>query len=160
MRAPARAISASAMDDDSPAPASTSTSTPAWTSSRTPSGVIATRFSLFLTSVGTPTTSGCAVARVVVLTGPAWHPAATRPSRSVPEVQGEGQDAGLEDGRVPLHLVLGEVAGDADLVPLELGLLDDRGHLHLRVEHDRQLHQRAGRIGVVAGGGHLVERID
>ena len=50
--APAAAYSASAIAEFAPAPLSTSTSTPCWDSSRTPSGVIATRCSLFLTSRG------------------------------------------------------------------------------------------------------------
>src|SRR5207342_448127 len=53
--APAPAYSASAIPAPSPAPISTSTSTPRCTNSVTPSGVMATRYSLFLISVGTPT---------------------------------------------------------------------------------------------------------
>src|SRR5690606_34376786 len=45
----------SVMDEPAPAPVSTSTSWPARTSSCAPAGVIATRYSWFLTSLGTPT---------------------------------------------------------------------------------------------------------
>ena len=53
--APARLKSASEIAEPSPAPASMRTSWPRWTSSATPAGVIATRYSLFLISVGMPT---------------------------------------------------------------------------------------------------------
>src|SRR3712207_6757887 len=55
------------MDDPSPAPCSTSTVCPARTSSVTPAGVSATRYSRFLTSRGTPT-------RIVALLVPAGRP--------------------------------------------------------------------------------------
>ena len=46
------------MDESNPAPASTTTVAPWWTSSETPSGVMATRCSASLVSLGTPTTRG------------------------------------------------------------------------------------------------------
>ncbi len=58
--APALRYSSSVIDAPAPAPACTSTGTWWCTNSRTPSGVMATRCSLFLISVGTPTVSGCA----------------------------------------------------------------------------------------------------
>src|SRR5690606_25374251 len=58
IRAPAPRKSSSGMDDPSPAPAWTYTSCPERTSSFTPAGVIATRYSWFLTSRGTPTFMG------------------------------------------------------------------------------------------------------
>ena len=61
MVAPARTNSASVIEDSSPAPAWIRIGTPRWDSSRTPSGVIATRCSLSLTSVGTPTANGAMV---------------------------------------------------------------------------------------------------
>ena len=54
MRAPCASKSASAIALPSPAPASISTSWPCSTISRTPAGVIATRYSSGLISVGTP----------------------------------------------------------------------------------------------------------
>ena len=56
--APARRYSSSVMADSDPAPAWTTTVTPWWTSSDTPSGVRATRYSLTFVSLGTPTTRG------------------------------------------------------------------------------------------------------
>ena len=56
--APAPAYSASVMAEPTPAPDSTTTVTPWCTSSATPSGVTATRYSASLVSRGTPTTSG------------------------------------------------------------------------------------------------------
>src|SRR3954451_24207576 len=53
------------MEEPSPAPCSTSTSCPARTSSVTPAGVSATRYSRFLTSRGTPTR----IAALLVLAG-------------------------------------------------------------------------------------------
>ena len=55
MSAPAATKSASVIDAPSPAPVSTQTWMPWRSSSRTPSGVIATRCSAVLTSFGTPT---------------------------------------------------------------------------------------------------------
>src|SRR3954469_9679940 len=52
--APAPTYSPSSIDDPIPAPFSTNTSWPWATSSWTPIGVIATRYSWFLTSFGTP----------------------------------------------------------------------------------------------------------
>src|SRR3954468_11187902 len=74
--APAAWYSPSSMADDRPAPVSTRTSTPCSQSSRTPSGVIATRCSLFLTSPGTPT--------VRVIWGPFDGGCAAAPSSIVP----------------------------------------------------------------------------
>src|SRR4051812_13711951 len=55
MRAPWERYSSSAIAEPSPAPACTTTSCPCSTSSRTPAGVSATRYSSVLISVGTPT---------------------------------------------------------------------------------------------------------
>ena len=55
MVAPVRSKSVSGMDEPSPAPFCTSTVWPAEVSSRTPAGVIATRYSSAFTSVGIPT---------------------------------------------------------------------------------------------------------
>ena len=52
--APAAVNSSSGSDEPSPAPVSTNTSWPSRASSCTPAGVIATRYSWFLTSRGTP----------------------------------------------------------------------------------------------------------
>src|SRR5215212_9648933 len=52
--APAAVYSSSVIAEPVPAPACTTTSWPACTNSRTPSGVAATRYSWFLTSVGMP----------------------------------------------------------------------------------------------------------
>src|SRR6266545_4354134 len=54
MSAPARSYRCSYSDEPSPAPFWTRTRCPAWVSSRAPSGVRATRYSLSLTSLGTP----------------------------------------------------------------------------------------------------------
>ena len=56
--APAAVKSGSWIADPSPAPFWISTSWPRCTSSLTPAGVIATRYSLFLISVGIPTRTG------------------------------------------------------------------------------------------------------
>ncbi len=56
--APCETYSASPIADPSPAPAWTTTSWPCSTSSRTPAGVSATRYSSVLISVGTPTFMG------------------------------------------------------------------------------------------------------
>src|SRR5947209_226174 len=56
--APAAAKSASGIEEPTPASASTNTSCPARVSSWTPAGVIATRYSWFLTSRGIPTFTG------------------------------------------------------------------------------------------------------
>ena len=56
--APAAVKSASWIADPSPAPFWISTSWPRCTSSLTPAGVMATRYSLFLISVGMPTRTG------------------------------------------------------------------------------------------------------
>ena len=53
--APAAAYSSSGIWDPAPALLSTYTSWPCWVSSWTPIGVMATRYSWFLTSFGTPT---------------------------------------------------------------------------------------------------------
>src|SRR6266511_3040861 len=58
MSAPARSYRCSYSDEPSPAPFWTRTRCPAWVSSRAPSGVRATRYSLSLTSLGTPTING------------------------------------------------------------------------------------------------------
>src|SRR3954447_11385420 len=58
MRAPCSTYSASRIADPEPAPCCTSTSWPRSTSSRTPAGVNATRYSSVLISVGTPTFMG------------------------------------------------------------------------------------------------------
>src|SRR6476619_4555449 len=55
IRPPAATKSSSVIAEPAPAPACTTTSCPACTSSRTPSGVAATRYSCVLTSVGIPT---------------------------------------------------------------------------------------------------------
>lgn len=52
--APAAVKSSSLMEEPSPAFRCTTTSWPALTSSRTPAGVAATRYSWIVTSVGTP----------------------------------------------------------------------------------------------------------
>src|SRR5262245_40936546 len=57
--APARAYRSDDSDDPAPASCSTTTRCPAAVSSRAPSGVRATRYSLSLTSLGTPTITGC-----------------------------------------------------------------------------------------------------
>src|SRR5687768_12450783 len=57
--APAATNSSSVIDEPTPASFSTDTSWPCWTSSRTPAGVIATRYSLSLTSRGIPTFTTC-----------------------------------------------------------------------------------------------------
>src|SRR5215217_511631 len=67
--APALSKSSSGSAEPTPAPASTTTSCPARVSSRTPSGVCATRYSLSLTSFGIPTIT------VVLLGAPAPAPA-------------------------------------------------------------------------------------
>src|SRR5215217_6678617 len=56
--APAAVNSSSVIEEPMPAPAWTSTSWPCLVSSCTPDGVMATRYSWFLTSVGTPTLIG------------------------------------------------------------------------------------------------------
>ena len=53
--APAATNSSSVIEEPSPASCSTKTSWPCETSSFTPDGVMATRYSLFLTSLGIPT---------------------------------------------------------------------------------------------------------
>src|SRR3954462_205408 len=58
MRAPWEVYSSSAIAEPSPAPAWMTTSWPCSTSSRTPDGVSATRYSSVLISVGTPTFTG------------------------------------------------------------------------------------------------------
>src|SRR4051794_158771 len=58
MLAPCDVYSASAIAEPSPAPACTTTSWPCSTSSRTPAGVSATRYSSVLISVGQPTFMG------------------------------------------------------------------------------------------------------
>src|SRR5688572_21953204 len=62
MVAPAAAYSASGRDESAPAPASTSTWWPWAVSSRTPSGVMATRCSPSFVSAGTPTIMGMKLA--------------------------------------------------------------------------------------------------
>src|SRR6516165_11235943 len=80
MAAPAATKSASGIAEPVPASRSTNTSWPARTSSCTPAGVIATRYSWFLTSLGTPTFMTAALSRPPagsvaggpVLTPPTW----------------------------------------------------------------------------------------
>ena len=58
IEAPAPVYSESAIPDPTPAPASTTTLWPAAVSDRTPAGTSATRFSLSLISLGSPTIMG------------------------------------------------------------------------------------------------------
>src|SRR5215210_448324 len=59
--APAATNSSSVIEEPTPAPAWTSTSCPCRVISCTPEGVIATRYSWFLTSLGTPTFMGLTI---------------------------------------------------------------------------------------------------
>src|SRR3712207_3943533 len=81
------------MDEPSPAPACTTTSWPCSTSSRTPAGVSATRYSSVLISVGTPT-----FMRVPLSVGDQLSPAQREPevdavARGVQRAAGELLDA-------------------------------------------------------------------
>src|SRR6202140_3021856 len=58
IEAPVAVNPSSVIDDPMPAPCSTNTVWPAVVSSRTPAGVMATRYSSSLTSLGTPTIMG------------------------------------------------------------------------------------------------------
>lgn len=81
------------------------------------------------------------------------------------------QGAVAKGRRHVLGLLLGEAARDADLVLVELGLVDRRCGQHLAVQHDGELPPcgagrrvlrvgRAQRIAVVTQGGGLVEQVD
>ena len=81
MRAPWETYSSSVIDDPSPAPFWTRTSWPRRTSSWTPTGVMPTRNSLFLTSLGMPTFTVIRPCLVSRTTGVVARGAASRMER-------------------------------------------------------------------------------
>ena len=68
--APAAANSSSVIEEPMPAPAWTMTSCPWRVNSLTPAGVMATRYSWFLTSLGTPTLMQILLMRTLGLISP------------------------------------------------------------------------------------------
>ena len=88
--APCETYSSSVIEEPSPAPFCTNTSWPRRTSSCTPTGVIPTRNSLFLTSLGIPTFT------VVALVCLVEHPGTVAAGGCAPVER----DASLDPGRV------------------------------------------------------------
>src|SRR5215212_10278028 len=141
--APVATNSSTVLEEPTPAPAWTTNSSPCRVNSFTADGVIATRYSWFLTSLGTPT-----FMRLTILVG---------------DPAGGGPDSGGCDGLRPGHDgEPGRREPDGDLPPDRLGTVDRHGPgpqrtrpLQVAAPDQNQVPQSSGHAA-----GHLVPGVE